>query len=128
MSSPVGRTALSELANRRTSPSSAQIATEVTGPTPNWVARSARPPGRPRATNARRDAELGGAQRPAAGLGARQHGELAAQRVQLAGEPVDLAQPGFDRLPPGRGQVHAGDRGAARGGPPLVSRPEPPPA
>ena len=45
MSSPVWRTALSELGNRRTSPSSAQIATEVTGRTPNWVARSARQPG-----------------------------------------------------------------------------------
>ena len=45
MSSPVWRTTSLELGNRRTSPSSAQIATEVTAPTPNWVARSARQPG-----------------------------------------------------------------------------------
>ena len=41
MSSPVWRTTSSELANRRTSPSSAQIATEVTAPMPKWAARSA---------------------------------------------------------------------------------------
>jgi hypothetical protein len=45
MSSPVWRMRLSELANRRTSPSSAQIANAVAGPTPNWGARTARQPG-----------------------------------------------------------------------------------
>ncbi len=39
MSSPVWRTTSSELANRRTSPGSAQIATEVTAPMPKWVCR-----------------------------------------------------------------------------------------
>ena len=45
MSSPVWRTTSSELPNRRTSPSSAQIATEVTAPMPKWAARSAAHPG-----------------------------------------------------------------------------------
>ena len=45
MSSPVGRTTSSELGKRGTSPSSAQIATEVTGPMPKWAARSAAHPG-----------------------------------------------------------------------------------
>ena len=87
MSSPACRTALSELANRRTSPSSAQIATEVTGPSrTGW--------------------------RPAAGLTARQQAEQAAQWVQLGGQPVDLAQPGLDCQSPGRRQLHLGDRRA----------------
>ncbi len=65
----------------------------------------------------RADAELGGAQRPAAGLAARDHIQLAAQRVQLGGEPVDLAQRGAGGLPTGRGQLHPGDCGTAlRGG------------
>src|SRR6266508_2445935 len=45
MSRPVWRTASSEEAKRRVSPISAQIATEVIGPIPKWVVRSARQPG-----------------------------------------------------------------------------------
>ena len=79
MSSPVWRTTSPELANRRTSPSSAQIATAVTGP----------------------DAELRGPQRGAAGPAPGQHAELSPHRVQLGGEPVDLPQHGLHGLPPG---------------------------
>jgi len=49
----------------------------------------------------RADAELSGAQRPAAALAAGDHVQLAAQRVQLASQPVDLPQPGPGRLPSG---------------------------
>ena len=45
MSSPVWRITLSELANRCTSPSSAQLATAVTAPMPKCAARSAAQPG-----------------------------------------------------------------------------------
>ena len=93
MSSPVWRTTSPELANRRTSPSSAQIATAVTGP----------------------DAELRGPQRGAAGLAPGQHAELSPHRVQLGGEPVDLPQHGLHGLPPGRGQLHLPGRGPALG-------------
>ena len=73
MSRPVCRTTSPELANRCTSPSSAQIPTAVTGP----------------------DAEPGGPQRPAAGQEAGQHDQLAPQHVQLGRQPVDLPQPGL---------------------------------
>jgi hypothetical protein len=43
MSRPAWRTTSSDLVNRRTSPSSAQIATEVTAPMPKWAVRSPPP-------------------------------------------------------------------------------------
>ena len=42
----------------------------------------------------RPDAEMGSAQRGAAGLAARQHGQLAAQQVQFGVQPTDLTQAG----------------------------------
>ena len=55
------------------------MATEVIGPIPKWVVRSARQPGWRR----------------------EQAGQLGAQRVQLAGEPIQLPQAHLDGLPAG---------------------------
>ena len=93
MSSPVWRTTSPELPNRRTSPSSAQIATAVTGPTPNWVARSAAQPGWWRDS-------------------------MPSWRRSGSSSPVSRSicrSPACDGLPPGRGQVHLLHRGPAVG-------------